>query len=90
MSERFFWPQTFWLGAHGANDGVDEIFRFEAIDQATQELCARFNLSAPQTIPHLRKADRPDFRQLYDSVMIDIVGRLYRRDIQALGYAFVK
>lgn len=88
MSERFFWPQTLWLGSGGIIDGVDEIFRFEDIDNATRQLCARFNIVPPKTTPHFRKANRPDFRELYDSAMIDIVGKLYRRDVQALGYQF--
>lgn len=88
LAERFFWPQTFWLGGNGNARGVDEIFRFEAVDEATQQLCARFGIGAPDKTPHLRKVSKPDFRQLYDPSMIDIVAKLYRRDIAALGYSF--
>lgn len=88
MSERFFWPQTVWTGGVGDTSGVDAIFRFEALDEAVQTLCQRFQIEAPARTPHLRKVERPDFRALYDDEMVDIVGRLYRRDIAALGYSF--
>jgi chondroitin 4-sulfotransferase 11 len=89
LSERFFWPQTFWLG--GANGGlVDEIFRFEALDDAMARLCARFGLPQPAVTPHLRKVEKPDFRALFDAETAAIVGRLYRRDVAALGYSFEK
>lgn len=86
MAERFFWPQSFWLG-EGAT-GVDEIFRFETIDSATTQLCARFGIAPPAETPHLRKGAKADFRALYDAPMIDIVGKLYRRDVATLGYRF--
>ncbi|MFM9976646.1 MAG: sulfotransferase family 2 domain-containing protein [Sphingomonadaceae bacterium] len=88
LSERFFWPQTIWLGGLGSAAGVDALFRFEAVDAATRELCDRFGIPAPATVPHLRKVEKGDFRDLYDGPMIDIVGRLYRHDVTALGYAF--
>jgi hypothetical protein len=88
MSERFFWPQTVWTGGVGETNGVDAIFRFEALDEAVQTLCRRFQVDPPTQVPHRRKVERPDFRTLYDQDMVDIVGRLYRRDIAALGYSF--
>jgi Sulfotransferase family len=88
MAERFFWPQTFWLKGIGNASGVDEIFRFESIDSSTRSLCARFGIAAPIKTPHLRQVSKPDFRDLYDKEMTEIVGRLYRRDIAALGYEF--
>lgn len=88
LSERFFWPQTIWLGGLGKIDGVDEIYRFEAVDAATHALCQRFGIAPPEKTPHLRKVEKGDFRTLYDEPMIDIVARLYRHDIAALGYRF--
>jgi hypothetical protein len=89
MAERFFWPQTFWLGGVGRVDGTDQIFRYEELDCAIRTLRRRFGLDPGQQTPHLRKVDRPDFRELYDDQMRTIVGRLYRRDADALGYTFV-
>ena len=88
LAERFFWPQTVWLGGEGRTQGVDQIFRFEALDEALEALCGRLGLPAPEQTPHMRKVDRPDFRRLYDDETRAIVGRLYRRDIAALGYSF--
>jgi hypothetical protein len=88
LSERFFWPQTVWLGGVGSAAGVDEIFRFEALDPAIQALSARFDVPQGEDLPHLRRVVRADFRELYDQEMIDIVGKLYREDIATLGYSF--
>lgn len=89
MAERFFWPQTFWLGGVGRIDGVDRLYRFEELDAAMQELCAKLGIEPPAATPHLRKVDKPDLHHLYeDEEMIDLVGRLYRQDVQALGYRF--
>lgn len=88
LSERFFWPQTTWLGGVGDAGGVDQLFRFEAIEPAMRQLCARFGIDRPTTTPHLRKVVKADFHALYDDMMIDIVARLYRHDIAALDYSF--
>lgn len=89
MSERFFWPQTVWIGGAGdRGGGVDAIFRFEALDEALDTLCRRLQIEPPAQTPHLRKVERPDFRALYDKEAIEIVGRLYRSDVAALGYSF--
>ncbi len=89
LAERFFWPQAFWLQGERRRTGVDEIFRFEALDSATRQLCARFGIAAPAETPHLRKVEKPDFRNLYDSDMVKIVGNIYRADIDQLNYAFI-
>jgi hypothetical protein len=89
LAERFFWPQTFWLGGHGRTDGVDALYRFEELGSAMRSLCAHLGIDPPAQTPHLRKVEKPDFRELYtDGAMIDLVGRLYRSDIAALGYRF--
>ena len=88
MAERFFWPQTFWLGGVGDAGGVDAIFRYEQIDEALAVLRDRFGLDAPTATPRLRRVERPHFTTLYDEETRDIVARLYRRDIAALGYDF--
>lgn len=87
MAERFFWPQSFWLGEEGAGL-VPQLYRFEEIDAEMAALCARFGIEAPAQTPHLRKVNKADFRSLYDEEMVAIVGRLYRSDIARLGYSF--
>jgi hypothetical protein len=86
MAERFFWPQTAWLD--GAADTAHDVFRFEALGPALDQICARLGLEPPPVIPQLRKVHRADFRDLYDDETRDIVGRIYRRDVEAFGYRF--
>ena len=88
MAERFFWPQTFWLGGVGKTCGVDEIFRYESLSEALAAICQRIGLEPPSRTPHLRKVERPEFRSLYDEETKTLVGRLYQRDIAALAYSF--
>lgn len=88
LSERFFWPQVTWLQTPRGVGGVDEIFKFEALDEAMLSLYARFGVQQPTATPHLRKTQNSDFRLLYDDAMVDIVARIYRRDIEALDYRF--
>ncbi len=88
LAERFFWPQIFWLSDGGSGLLVDEIFRFEALDAAIPAIGARLGIPDQPSTPHLRKVEKPDFRQLYDAEMVALVGRLYRRDIEAFGYRF--
>jgi hypothetical protein len=88
MAERFFWPQTFWLGGVGSVTGADEIFRFEELHASMRTLRVRFGLDPTPETPHMRKGDQPNFKTLYDDELTAIVGRLYHRDIEALGYSF--
>lgn len=87
-AERFFWPQTFWLGGPGDAAGVDEVFHYETLEKALALLSRRFDIELPVETPRLRRVERPDFRLLYDDEMREIVARLYRDDIAALGYTF--
>jgi hypothetical protein len=88
MSERFFWPQTFWLGEVGRPSRDIDIFRFEDLEAALTAICERLDLRPPPATPHLRKVERPSFRSLYDDETRLIVAQLYRHDIKALAYAF--
>ncbi len=85
MAERFFWPQRFWLTDARGRIMVDELFRFEQLDDAISSLCARLGMPRQPATPHLRKVEKPDFRTLYDEDMTALVGRLYARDIAAFG-----
>jgi chondroitin 4-sulfotransferase 11 len=88
MAERFFWPQTFWLGGTEHSRMIDTLFRFEHLDDAMAQLYSRFGIAPPEQTPHLRRVEKPDFRALYSDDMIAIVGQLYRTDISTLGYRF--
>lgn len=88
LSERFFWPQTFWLKGPSGDNGVNAIFRFETLDAGMQDICQRLKIAPPGATPHLRKAVRADLRTLYDPEMVRIVGDVYRADIAALHYQF--
>jgi hypothetical protein len=89
MSERFFWPQTFWLGRGGRLEPDIEVYRFERLGEALNSICGRLGVPAPAETPHLRQVDREDTATLYDERTRAIIGRLYRNDIATFGYGRV-
>lgn len=89
LSERFFWPQHFWIADRAGATLVDEIYKFEALDVALPEIARRLGVTLPSTIPKRRKSRRPDRAAVYtDPAMIDLVGQLYAEDIARFGYRF--
>lgn len=89
MSERFFWPQTFWITDRSGALLVDQLYRFEQLAAALPAIAERLEMAPLETIPERRKGDRPASRGLYeDSEMVELVGRLYAEDIARFGYSF--
>lgn len=89
LSERFFWPQGFWITDRRAAPLVDQFYRFEELSTALADIGQRLGIVVPETIPRRRKSNRPDSTLLYsDPEMVDLVARLYAGDIARFGYCF--
>jgi hypothetical protein len=89
LSERFFWPQSFWITDSKGELLVDELYRFEELQLALSELAGRLGLETEGAIPARRKSNRRSSRNLYsDPELIDLVGRLYEDDAKRFGYGF--
>ena len=89
LSERFFWPQSFWITDRHGDLLVDELYRFEDLEPALSNLAERLGLPPAGTIPVRRKSDRESSRSLYsDPELVDLVGSLYREDAKRFGYCF--
>jgi len=65
---------------------MDFVGRYETLGDDYRRLCERLGLDVQ--LPRLRSSESRDYRQAYDTRMVDIVGHLYRADIEAFGYAF--
>lgn len=89
MSERFFWPQSFWLTDRRERLLVDKIYRFEEIESAMPEICDQLGVDVPQQLPTRRHSKRLPYSELYDQQSAALVGRLYARDVEAFGYSFL-
>lgn len=89
LSERFFWPQSFWLTDRRGALIVDELLRFEELGDAIAAICVRLGVASPEHLPVHRRSTRLDYRSLYrDDEMVQLVERLYSEDIQRFGYSF--
>lgn len=89
LSERFFWPQHFWIEDRQGTTLVDEIYRFEDLATALPAIAARLGIKLPAAIPKRRESKRPLRSSMYnDPVMIELVGQLYAEDIARFGYRF--
>jgi hypothetical protein len=89
LSERFFWPQSFWITDGQGGLLVDELYRFEDLHAALSALAERLGLTPPAAIPSRRKSSRETSRTLYsDPELVALVGRLYEEDAKRFGYGF--
>ena len=77
-----FLPQTAFLSPQ-----LDFVDRFENFQDDVEKLRQRLKIEAP--LPHTNRSRRDaDYRQYYDRHTRAAVERLYRRDIEQLGYRF--
>lgn len=83
---KMFMPQTQWVVDEGGNVMVDMIGRFETLAQDFAKVCETLGRRAE--LPHLKKSTNKDYRQLYDTATVDIVGRWFADDIRAFDYSF--
>ena len=89
LSERFFWPQSFWVTDRRGDLLVDELYRFEELSSALSAIAERLGVSSPAAIPTRRKSSRASLRALYqDCEMVELVERLYAQDSARFGYRF--
>lgn len=73
----------------GLGDGVivENIVKLERLDSDWHSLAE--NLDIPQReIQHANTGTKNNFREYYDNESIDIVTKLYQRDIELLDYAY--
>ncbi len=73
------------------NDIVaDEIIRYENLDAGLQKILAHIGLMGALNMPSLRSGfrDDEDYRRHYSDATRAMVARWYRKEIDALGFAF--
>lgn len=87
-ANRHFRSQSAFLTGRDGKLLVDEIAKFEEIDDAFPRIMERLGISG-HTLPHLKKTQRRDFREYYDDATVEIVAKRYAEDIDRFGYTFV-
>lgn len=80
-------PQLDYLIDLTGDQIVDFVGRYENLPTDYSQACAQMEIrSAP--LPHKRKSERHDFRQYYDDVTAELIGKCYQCDVVKFGYSF--
>ncbi len=80
-------PQTYWLRNSKGAIPLDFIGRFETLDDDFTVCCRRMNI-ASIALPHTRKGSYASYREAYDRPLTELVGAVYREEIDMFGYSF--
>lgn len=81
-------PQVGYLRDMEGKLLVDELIRFETLQEDCGRVFAKLGLKASR-FPHKRKGKRDaDFRRYYDDATAERVANWYAEDIRAFGYRF--
>jgi len=80
-------PQSYWLCDDSGRLLVAKLLRFERLAEDFTRLCFEIGLDAAE-LPHLKKTERKHYSAYFSERDADLVGRIYRDDINAFGYRF--
>ena len=83
---KMFMPQMDWLSDNNSNILVNFIGRFENFESDFAEVCAKLKISS--TLPHLKKSTRMHYKEYYNSETAEIVGELFKNDIEYFNYKY--
>lgn len=87
INDVHFRPQLDWITFPGSMEiSVDYVGRFESVGIDYPEVMRRLGLSAE--LPLLNTTKRPPYREAYSKQMAQIVGEVFRNDIERLGYSY--
>lgn len=87
-------PQLYWIRDLNHEIGMDYIVRFEELQKGMTEVLEHLKI-ADTTLPHLLDRSQgkdpgqhKDYREAYNSAMIDIVAKRYKEEINIFNYRF--
>ncbi len=83
---KMFMPQTDWIVDEHGQVIVNMVGRYERLVDDFARVCETVGRRAE--LPHLKKSSNRDYRQMYDSPTVDIVGRWFDNDVRTFGYTF--
>lgn len=82
-----FHPQHTFLTGRDGELLADKVGRVEDMQASYDEIAAQIGLPGAR-LEQLNGSRRSDYCAYYDEELIDVVGRLYRRDLDLFGYTF--
>lgn len=80
-------PQIYWLKDFKGNIPLDYIGRFENLSGDFETVCSNMGIETLE-LPHIYKSSKDDYREYFDTDMVDLVARVYAEEIQLFGYKF--
>ncbi len=83
-----FIPQVDFLTDTSGKVAMDFIGKYEELEAGFDNVCARLKVN--KKLPHLNKttALKRNYKDFYTGEMIDKVARIYKKDVETLGYTF--
>jgi chondroitin 4-sulfotransferase 11 len=79
-------PQVEFLWPNSRQPRMDFVGRFEALERDVQRLMHHFGVTGQ--FPRIHQTHRGDYRNYYSEETCEIVKRVYREDVEILGYSF--
>ncbi len=83
---KMFMPQVDWLCDEKGEIMVDQIYRFETLDDDFETLCKKFSLAAK--LPHLKATKKVDYQSYYSTETKQIIKRYFAQDLDQFNYRF--
>ena len=83
---KMFQPQTDWISDQQGKILVNQICRFETLNEDFLTLCKAIGKSAK--LPHIKISDRGKYTDYYDDETAEIVRKWFKKDIDLFGYKF--
>ncbi len=79
---------SFLLNTRGKME-VDELIRYENLDEDFQDFCKKYNFNIP-ILPHIgaRQCLKKDYRTFYDRESKEMIQDYFKEDFEAFGYVF--
>lgn len=88
QKKNHFKPQVEFMRDLSGEIGLDYIGRFENIETDYKVITKRLSMNKSLVKKNVGRKKGVDYRLQYDSEMIDIVGDVYKDDIEILNYEF--
>ena len=82
----FFWHQLDFVSIDGSI-AMDFIGRFECLQSDFDDICDEINYPKVK-LPYINKTKHAHYTEYYDDESIEIVGHLYKNDIEHFNYNF--
>lgn len=86
LSQKHFRPQTYWVLDRRGRLQLDYVGRYENLGEDFEYICERLGVN--RSLPHLNRSKHKPYYCYYNEQTRQIVGDLYRQDIELLNYRF--